>query len=242
MKSYQESILLRTCDCDVNGQWRPSAMLTAMQEISGTHCAMLGCGRDDLLKRGVVWILARTEVQMSRYPNLGETVTVQTFHRPVRLRFFPRYYIFRDAAGEVIGQAGTLWLLMDIHTRQTIPAGDIAALMPDNSDLPAPMALPTSVKQLQGVETVSYYDPVYTDLDVNGHVNNTRYADWLCNALGVETMGRYAPQRMILSYNAEVLPSQRMELHLIRQGLEYRLAGYHGEKLAFEIGGQLMER
>ena len=242
MKSYQESILLRTCDCDVNGQWRPSAMLTAMQEISGTHCAMLGCGRDDLLKRGVVWILARTEVQMSRYPNLGETVTVQTFHRPVRLRFFPRYYIFRDAAGEVIGQAGTLWLLMDIHTRQTIPAGDIAALMPDNSDLPAPMALPTSVKQLQGVETVSYYDPVYTDLDVNGHVNNTKYADWLCNALGVETMTKYAPQRMILSYNAEVLPSQRMELHLIRQGLEYRLAGYHGEKLAFEIGGQLMER
>ena len=242
MKSYQENILLRTCDCDMNGQWRPSAVLTAMQEASGAHCALLGCGRDDLLRRGIVWILARSEVQMTRYPRLGETVTVQTFHKPVRLRFFPRYYIFKDAAGEVIGKAGTLWLLMDLATRQTIPAGDIAALLPDNSELAAPMALPATVGQLQGEETVTRYDPVYTDLDVNGHVNNTRYADWLCNALGVETMTQFAPASLILNYNAEVRPGQHVELHLTRSGTDYRLAGYHGEKLAFEIGGRLMER
>lgn len=242
MKSYQENILLRTCDCDMNGQWRPSAVLTAMQEASGAHCALLGCGRDDLLRRGIVWILAHSEVQMTRYPNLGETVTVQTFHKPVRLRFFPRYYLFKDAAGEVIGKAGTLWLLMDIHTRQTIPAGDIAALLPDNSDLAAPMALPATVGQLQGEEKVTIYDPVYTDLDVNGHANNTRYADWLCNALGIDTLRQYQPESMILNYNAEVTPGQRVELHLVRKDLAYQLSGYHGDKLAFEIGGKLHER
>ena len=242
MKSYQENILLRTRDCDVNGQWRPSALLEEMQEISGTHCALLGCGRDDLLKRGVVWILARSEVQMDRYPNLGETVTVQTFHKPVRLRFFPRYYIFKDAAGEVIGKAGTLWLLMDIHTRQTIPAGDIAALLPDNSDLAAPMALPATVGQLQGEERVIPYAPVYTDLDVNGHVNNTRYADWLCNALGIDQMRQNCLHSLIMNYNAEVLPDQEVELRLTRQGMAFHMAAYHGEKLAFEAGGQLKER
>ena len=242
MKSYQENILLRTCDCDVNGQWRPSAVLTTMQEMSGAHCALLGCGRDDLLKRGIVWILARSEVQMTRYPNLGETITAQTFHKPVRLRFFPRYYIFKDSAGEVIGKAGTLWLLMDIHTRQTIPAGDVAALLPDNSELAAPMALPATVGQLQGQETVIRYEPVYTDLDVNGHVNNTRYADWLCNVLGVDTMTACAPASLILNYNAEVRPGQHVELHLTRCDDQYRLAVYHDEKLAFEIGGRLMKR
>ena len=242
MKSYQENLLLRTCDCDVNGQWRPSAVLAAMQELSGAHCALLGCGRDDLLRRGIVWILARSEVQMTRYPHLGETITMQTFHKPVRLRFFPRYYIFKDAAGEVIGKAGTLWLLMDLATRQTIPAGDIAALLPDNSELAAPMALPATVGQLQGEETVMMYDPVYTDLDVNGHVNNTKYADWLCNMLGTDTLQQYAPESLILNYNVEVRPGQHVALHLTRHGLEYRLAGYHGEKLAFEIGGRLMPR
>ncbi len=73
-------------------------------------------------------------------------------------------------------------------------------------------------------------------------MNNTRYADWLCNALGVETMTRFAPASLILNYNAEVRPGQHVELHLTRSGADYRLAGYHGEKLAFEIGGRLMER
>jgi len=242
MKTYQEEIMIRTRDCDVNGQWRPSAVLEEMQEIAGTHCALLGCGRDVLLEKGIVWILARSEVQMERYPAIGEKITVQTFNKPVRLRFFPRYYTFTDAQGRMIGKAGTLWLLMDIHTRQTIPAGEIAALLPDNSDLAAPMALPATVGQLQGDETVMEYTPVYTDLDVNGHVNNTRYADWLCNALGVEAMRRCSLQSLILNFNAEVRPGQQVTLHLTRRGEEYRLAGYHGEKLAFEVGGRLQER
>ena len=241
-KSYEEKMLLRTCDCDVNGQWRPGAVMEAMQELAGAHCALLGCGRDDLLKRGVVWILARSEIRMDRYPAIGELITGQTFHKPVRLRFFPRFYVFRDSLGRIVGKAGTLWLLMDIRTRQTIPAGDIAALLPDNSELTAPMALPASIGQLQGQETAMEYEPLYTDLDVNGHVNNTRYADWLCNMLGIDTMRAFMPESLIISYNAEVLPGQRISLHLTRQGLDYRLAGRHGEKTAFEIGGRLMER
>ena len=76
MKSYQQDYLLRTCDCDVNGQWRPSAILEAMQEVAGMHCTLLGCGRNELVKQNIVWILARSEVQMTRYPAIGETITV----------------------------------------------------------------------------------------------------------------------------------------------------------------------
>ena len=242
MKIYQEERMLRTCDCDVNGQWRPSAVLEAMQEMAGAHCALLGCGRDDLLRRGAVWILARSEVQMARYPAIGEKITLQTFNKPVRLRFFPRYYIFTDARGETVGKAGTLWLLMDIHTRQTIPAGEVAALLPDNSDLPAPLGMPATVGQLQGEEQARPYAPVYTDLDVNGHVNNTKYADWLCNALGTETMRRCCLDSLVLNYNAEVLPDQQVLLRLTRQGADCRLAGYHEGKLAFEAGAHLKQR
>ena len=242
MKSYQEELLIRTCDCDLSGQWRPSAVLEAMQEISGTHCALLGIGRDDLLKKGVVWVASRCELQMERYPRIGERITVRTFPRPVRLRFFPRYYLFLDAGGEVIGKAGTLWLLMDIHTRQAIPAGEIAALLPDNSDLPAPMPLPAAVGPLEGKESVSAYAPLYTDLDANGHVNNTRYADWLCNALGVDCMQKHQLRSLVLNYNAEVLPEHSLSLRLTQSGPLFRLAVTRGEKTAFEAGGELAER
>ena len=123
-----------------------------------------------------------------------------------------------------------------------LPPGDVARLIPDNKDLSVPMNLPATVGKLQGEEFVSDYRPVYTDLDVNEHVNNTRYADWLCNALGIGIMKEYEPDHIILNYNHEVLPDHLVTLHRILNGNEYRLSGIVNGTSAFEIGGTLRLR
>lgn len=242
-KTYDETITLRTSDCDLTGRWRPGAILESMQEAAGTHCMLLGCGRDELIKKNIVWILSRCELHMDRYPAAGEKITVHTFPVPTRIFFFPRYFIFTDEHGEMIGKAGTLWLLLDIQTRRMLPPGDVGTLMPDNTDLSVPMNLPATVGNLQGEEFVSGYVPVYSDLDVNGHVNNARYADILCNSLGIQMMTEYEPERIILNYNHEILPEQKVTLRRFLRGNEYRLSGrLEGDVSAFEIGGTLRKR
>ena len=242
MKTFEETFPIRSRDCDLNGAWRPSAILASMQDISGEHSLLLGCGRMELLKKNMVWVLSRMELHMDRYPHKGEKITLTTFPTPTRLSFFPRYYILTDEHGEMIGKAGSLWLLMDIHTRHLLPPGDIARLIPDNRDLSVPMRLPATVGALQGEEFLSTHQPVYTDLDVNGHVNNTRYVDWLCNVLGIETMRAFEPESIIINYNREVLPDQLVTLRRILRGQEYRLQGNANGENAFEIGGVLRNR
>ena len=242
MNTYDETFTLRPRDCDLNDKWRPSAILETMQDVAGTHSLLLGCGREELVKKNIVWVLSRSELHMDRYPVSGEKITVHTFPTPTRICFFPRYYIFTDAHGEMVGKAGTLWLLLDLTTRRMLPPGDVGKLIPDNKDLSVPMNLPATVGNLQGEEFVSEYRPVYTDLDVNGHVNNTRYADWLCNALGIDMMTEYEPERIILNYNHEVLPGHVVTLRRILKGNEYRLSGIVNDSTAFEIGGSLRKR
>ena len=225
VNTYDETFVLRPRDCDLNEKWRPSAILETMQDAAGTHSILLGCGRDELVKNSIVWVLSRCELHMDRYPSVGEKITVHTFPTPTRICFFPRYYIFTDSHGEMIGKAGSLWLLLDLNTRHMLPPGDIGKLIPDNKDLSVPMNLPATVGNLQGEEFVTEYRPVYTDIDVNGHVNNTRYADWLCNALGMDLMREYEPEHIILNYNHEVLPDHVVTLHRILKGTEYRLSG-----------------
>ena len=242
MNTYDETFTLRPRDCDLNDAWRPSAILETMQDVAGTHSMLLGCGRDELVKQNIVWVLSRSELHMDRYPKSGEQITVHTFPTPTRICFFPRYYIFTDSHGEMVGKAGTLWLLLDLTTRRMLPPGDVGKLIPDNKDLSVPMNLPATVGNLQGEEFVSEHHPVYTDLDVNGHVNNTRYADWLCNALGIDMMTEYEPERIILNYNHEVLPGHAVTLRRILKGNEYRLSGIVNDSTAFEIGGSLRKR
>ena len=241
-KTYCEKTLLLSRDCDLGGLWRPSAILTAMQETAGMHSHILGCGRETLVQKGVVWVLTRCEVQMEKEARMGSRLSIETFPMPLRRWFFPRYFVFRDEEGAQVGAAGTLWVLFDLEKRCMVAPGDVAGAIPDNSDLTPPLGVPGPVPRLTGETAASARTPVYSELDVNGHVNNARYADWLCDALGLEVMREYRVKTMRLSYAAEIRPGQAMELRLTRDGLAYHLTGSHEGKTHFEIGGELEKR
>lgn len=244
-KTYEEAFLLRTPHCDFTGHWRPSDILAVMQEMAGAHSYLLGCGREETLKENLVWVLSRTELVMDRYPALGETIRAQTFPTPNKRWFFPRYFLFYDEKDRVIGKAGTLWLLMDFAERKMAISQGVLGRLPDNADITPPLGMPGNIPLLEGDPLPLTREPAYTDIDINGHVNNTRYADWLCDALGLEVMREYEIARLVIHYTREVLPGDRLELALQRQGEGFRLAGLAGEvgeEKRFEMGGGLRKR
>ena len=240
MKTYRETLTLRTRDCDFKGEWRLSAILESLQEAAGGHCDRLGCGRSVLREKGIAWVLLRNELRMARYPVIDEQVSVETFHTPTRHRMFPRYFILRDAEERIIGTASSLWVLMDLQSRQSVIPNEIDSLLPDNSDLQPPMPLPGRIIPIvNGRDTEILYRPNYTDLDANGHINNARYADILCNCLGVDMLRGYRIESIIIHYFAEVLPEQQLHLTLSQDQLQSRLVGTCEGKIAFEIGCRL---
>lgn len=241
-KIYRDELPLRTCHCDMQGRWRPSAILEAMQEAAGTHAELLGCGRDRLLSDNIVWIISRVELHMDRYPAIGERVTVETFPMPCRRCFFPRYFVFRDALGNTLGCAGTLWVLLDLTTRRMTAPQSVAERIPNNADLMPPLPLPHTVPRTDGTVQTLLRTAAYSDLDVNAHVNNARYADWLSDALGTAVMRQYCLRTLHINYAAEVLPDAEIEMQLVRNGPSYHLTGCCDGRRHFEIGGELMER
>ena len=111
-----------------------------------------------------------------------------------------------------------------------------------NSDLIAPLGLPGPVTEVSGAVSRSTRIPEYTDLDVNHHVNNTKYMDWCCNALGIDRMKESALRRFCLNYDMEVLPGQEINTELRLLGDSFSYCGFHGEQRSFDIGGELMPR
>lgn len=238
-KTWSQTLQVASYQTDINARLRPGAVLELMQEIAGVHAELLGVGRTHLLPRGLAWVLTRVEVRMDRYPASGETITVETFPMPNRRVFFPRYFIFRDADGQQIGCAGSLWAVLDIATRKMASATEIAALMPDNRDLTAPMGTPATVEEVSAAPLLADHLPVYTDLDMNGHVNNTRYLDWCCNALSVETMKTHTLTRFAVNYHQEILPGQTVRTELRRNANDFSFSGFEGDKRHFDVGGAL---
>ena len=242
LKTYRENVTLSTRDCDFTSSWRPSALLEALQETAGAHSSLLGAGRHELLRMDIAWVLTRLEIVMYRYPKLGETVSVETFPMPARRWFFPRYFVLTDAKGDQVGCAGSLWVLMDLKTRHMVKPDAVLCLMPDNSDLMAPLGLPGPVNEVGGTITEGSLEPVYSDLDANGHVNNARYMDWCCNALGLDTLRQMELSRFAVNYDNECLPGQSVQTRLCRLAESFSFSGFRDGTRCFDIGGELRPR
>lgn len=240
--SYVEKMILRACNCDMGGQWRPSAVLETMQESAGVDCERVGLGRPVLDGMGIAWVASRYRVELRRAPRINEQISVETYATAPRHLFYPRMFVFRDGAGETISGAYSLWLLMDMQTRRAVRGGEAFSHLPDNADAVPPVGAPGTVRPLEVPAEVREYLPQYCDFDLNGHVNNTRYLDWCCNALGVEALRDRYIQSFDINYESEIRPGDAIETRLARQDDHFTFCGFADGKRCFAVAGTLAAR
>lgn len=239
---YTETMELRSCNCDMGGAWRPGAILEAMQETAGAHSALLGLDRETMLSMGIAWILSRLKVEFTRIPRVGERVLIETYPMPVKHMFFPRCHVFKDEAGEVIGRANSLWVTIDINDRRIVKNEVVAERVPGNTELGYAAGMPATVRPLGGEAVYGVIEPRYTDLDVNRHVNNTKYLDWCCNALGVDVMDKSVILAFDVNYDSEITPGCSVDTELSIAENRFSFIGTSDGKRRFSIAGTLAPR
>ena len=240
--NYIEMMTLRTCDCDLYGDWRPGAILEAMQETATAHCAQLGLDRAATDALGVAWVLSRSHVALERVPRLGETISVETYPLAPKHLFYPRVNVFRDASGREIGAAGSLWVLMDVDARRMTDSAEVKAHLPENAGRGAWPRVSAALRPLAAEPVRGDFAPPYSDFDVNGHANNTRYLDWCCSALGFGAMAEGRLADFEVSYDAEVRPGAALRTELARDGARFTYCGFDGGRRCFCVAGTLENR
>lgn len=231
---------LDMCSVDFTGHWQPGAVFRAMQEAADGQCRLLHLTFEELRTLDVAWVLTRAHLQMDEYPVLGQTVTVRTWPGATRHMFFPRYFLF-EADGKTIGRASTLFVLFDLETRKIALPSRLGRDMPV-FDLPAPLPFPGNLIAVDAPAVEHSYTPVYMDLDMNAHVNNTRYVDWFMNQFAPERHKKQMVSDLLVHYNFEVLPGEALTLSLADNGEHSTLYGRHGDTVCFGVEGAWKNR
>ena len=240
-KTYTESFTVRATDCDLYRRMRLDALFVAMQEGGERHALALGAGYDAMMGRGLFFALARIHVSTLRAPRCGETVIHTTWPGVMNRFFCPRYHVFSLQDGAPLAAAGALWVMLDTQRRRIVSPQTAGLAFPDNSDLPVPIDLPTRLPALRGDAAHMFTrTPMYTDFDINGHVNNTRYISWLCDALGIDAFDGAYIGDLVAGYEREIRERAPLALTLSRQEetFSFQIASSSGEK-HFVAGGTL---
>ena len=219
---YTTSYLVTTAHVDCFGRCKPSSILRFAQDAAGEHCVHLGTDWDSMAARNYFWAVIRQKVEINRLPEVGETVTVKTWPMPTTRVAYPRATEGFDAAGNSLFKIISIWVIMDMTTRAMVLPGksgvDVEGIC-FGTELKAPAGLPPKEHSAVQLRTVTY-----SDLDVNGHMNNGRYLDWLCDLLPAGYHKDHPMKAFTICYNCEALEGQQLHLSYT-QGDVFHLDG-----------------
>jgi medium-chain acyl-[acyl-carrier-protein] hydrolase len=182
-KGGKTAFTVRSSEVDMNGQITMPTLVSYLQEAAWNNTVALGISMYELLEQGLTWILQRFRIEMFRYPKHQEDIIVETWASGREKVFLYRDFRIYDKNEQLLGQATSVWLVMDVVKRQLTSVPDFVMDLELTSGLnPLPFAkgkLPT----LTHVQYELQAEVRWHDIDLNKHVNNARYLQWALETL-----------------------------------------------------------
>lgn len=211
---FEGSYNLRAADFDRWSTLRPAAIMDLFQDVAGRHANELGAGTDALMKKNVVWILVKLRFRVLKDARMYQRVRVRTWPLPPQRISYEREYVITDDNGETIVEGSSEWVLMDFSDRRIVKLDDIYPLERFCEKRNYEERFPR-LRAFEGEEKVYSFLPPYSDFDMNGHINNTKYANFVFDALSPEKP--LFLKEFQMEYHREVLPGEKLNIVLARQ-------------------------
>lgn len=208
---FRQTHTITNFHVDCHDRLRPSFILGFAQEAAGNHCIELGADRQTLLQRNMFWAVVRQQVQITRLPCAGETITVETWPMPTTRTAYPRSTVGYDENGEELFRCISLWVLMDTQTRRMILPGksgvDVPGILRGGE-----LSTPRNLSPINGDHSLAR-SVTFSDLDRNNHMNNARYMDWISDLLNRDFHREHPLREFTLCYHNEALEEQILTLN-----------------------------
>ncbi len=175
---------LKSYELDHRGSMPVWVMYRYLQEAAELNAVDLGFDTEALLSRSLTWMLARLQLRSGEPPAGRSRLIAETWPSGIVSRFAQRdFRLYVDGADTAFVAATSYWLLIDINRKRPVTVENILG-REHIVDVPHAVADPFPAIQPAG-------DPVFSaefrvrrsDLDMNDHVNNVHYVEWLAEAV-----------------------------------------------------------
>ena len=217
--TYQMNMKIPFDMADMNGHIKlPDVILLSLQ-VSGMQSIELGVSDKTILEEhNLVWIITDYDIEVVRLPRFAEEITIETEALSYnRLFCYRRFTIYDEEGRELIHMIAT-FVLMDRDSRK-VHAVEPEIVAPYQSDFDKKLIRGPKYESLDEPFSKDYHVRFY-DLDMNGHVNNSKYLDWIFEVMGADFLTQYIPKKINLKYVKEVRPGGVITSSVERTGLE----------------------
>lgn len=174
---YQFESRVRYSEVNSEKQLTLPSLLDYLQDCCTFQSEDLGIGVDYLAGEHAAWVLSSWEIEILKYPRMGEMIRVGTW--PYHFKGFYGYRNFQieNAGGEMLAKANSLWVFMDMERmRPARISEEVVAVYQNELEEPLAgnwgerkIAVPADGEKREPVQVARFH------IDTNHHMNNGKY-------------------------------------------------------------------
>ena len=208
---FEEKFVVTSNDIDKKLEIRLSNLTRFMQQVATDHADKLKIGHKDLEKDHLMWVIIRTELDIYRLPKLDEEITISTHPGETKMFLYPRYFQVYDKHHKLLVSASSTWVMVNYDTRKLVyhPLKDkILPAESSEDDIPLPEKVIGDANTLVETRVAKY-----SEVDMNGHINNTRYLDYVLDLHHSEFHEEHSIKSVLINYDKEIMEGDSIELY-----------------------------
>ncbi len=177
---YQKQYEISTFLTNAQGKLGLYQLLNLLQDIAAEHAEKLGFGFADMIRMNMFWVLTRQKLHMKYWPQNHETITIKTWLRLQDGASSNREFTIHMGEN-CIGECTTRWVSLDGLTRRPVNF-DRTKFLFQIEDMGTVSFDSHKIPSFKG-ELLTGFKVRNSDIDLNMHVNNTKYAQWILDAI-----------------------------------------------------------
>ena len=197
--------------CDSSGFLSLHELLRLTSDIAVEDYRQQGLSREFLKEKGFAILVSRVSFRIHQMPRENQRISISTWEEvPEALQLFRAYEITGEN-GEKLVSGYSSWLLADPVARRIIPTKRFTLHEPTGIKKEHDCLAPGKIVLPENLSKTGSRIIGFSDLDSNGHTNNSRYGAFILDALPPEYAGRRITD-FRLNYSKEAMLGQELEL------------------------------
>lgn len=153
------------------------------------------------------------KIKFFQFPHAEDQITIRTWPKTIQQKlFFIRDFEVLDVNGVKLAVATSAWLVISATTLRMVMPQSLDLNIPS---LPDRIGLDEPLDKLTLVQTGDERLRVragYSAVDILGHVNNSRYVEWVCDTFPLEVHRQHSLDWIQINYEREILPGEEVAL------------------------------
>jgi acyl-ACP thioesterase len=175
-------------DVNAKGKLSMRAITQYLQESAWKHSRQLGFGYDFIRQQQSIWVMGKLEVKMEVYPAWEDNIIIETWHRGYEGLVASRDFNIYNADNQLIGAATSDWYVIGAENRRPKRLQFLDQFLESSSPIKSIDEEGLVIDPRKELPHLLDHRVMFSELDFHGHVNTSRYFEWVINACDPEVL------------------------------------------------------